>query len=489
MPRPHDPDQVRTALEETPTRALMAGEWIDTGAEHEVEDPASGRPFATVADANSDHYRAALDAAVDHQGAFGSLPPRERATILHRTYELMMRDQERLALLITLEMGKPLAESRAEVVYAAEFFRWFAEEAARIGGDYRPAPGGSGRVLVTRRPVGPSLLITPWNFPLAMGARKLAPAVAAGCTSVLKPAEATPLSSLAMAALLIEAGLPAGALSVLPTSAAGPSTAPVIADERLRKLSFTGSTAVGRQLLRAASENILRTSMELGGNAPFIVFADADLEAAVDGAMAAKIRNGGEACTAANRFLVQRSIAEEFTSRLAERMSELRLGHGTAPEVDLGPLITSEARNRVRGRVDDAVSAGAELVTGGTVPDHEGWFMDPTVVVGAPRSGDLMNEEIFGPVATIVTFEDEDEAVASANDTPAGLVAYAYTSDLNRALRLPETLEVGMVGINRGVISEPSAPFGGRKASGLGREGGSTGIDEYLETVYVALPG
>ncbi|MEO6988326.1 MAG: NAD-dependent succinate-semialdehyde dehydrogenase [Aquihabitans sp.] len=489
MPRPHDPDLVRAALDDSPTQAFLAGQWVDTGRELDVEDPATGTTLVSVADATPAHFVEALDAAAHHQRGFAAVPARERAEILRRTYELMTAEADRLALLMTLEMGKPLAESRGEVAYAAEFFRWFSEEACRIPGDYRPSPAGGGRILVARKPVGPCLLITPWNFPSAMGARKIAPAIAAGCTTILKPAGSTPLSSLALAEILQRAGLPEGALSVLPTSQSGDSTEAVIYDPRLRKLSFTGSTGVGRTLLRQAAEGVLKVSMELGGNAPFLVFEDADLDAAVEGAMAAKMRNGGEACTSANRLFVHQSVADEFTSRLAERMAALRLGHGTVPDVDLGPMIDETARDRILARVTEARDAGAEVVTGGTAPDHDGWFVEPTVVVGAAPDSKLSTEEIFGPVANVSTFADEDEAVAQANDTIFGLISYAFTTDLARALRLGDRLEAGMVGINRGVISDPAAPFGGVKASGLGREGGRNGIDEYLETTYLGLPG
>ncbi len=488
MPLPHDPDLVRVALDDSPTQAFLAGQWVDTGRQLGVEDPASGTTLVAVADATPAHFVEALDGAAHHQADFATVPSRERAEVLRRTYELMTDEADRLALLMTLEMGKPLAESRSEVAYAAEFFRWYSEEACRIPGDYRPAPAGGGRILVARKPVGPCLLITPWNFPLAMGARKVAPAIAAGCTAILKPASSTPLSSLALAGILERAGLTEGALSVLPTSQSGDTTEAIIDDPRLRKLSFTGSTEVGRTLMRQAAEGVLKVSMELGGNAPFLVFDDADLDAAVDGAMAAKMRNGGEACTSANRLFVQDSVADEFTALLAERMAALKLGHGTAPDVDLGPMIDEKARDRILERVSEARDAGADVVTGGSAPDHDGWFVQPTVVVGAPADSKLSTEEVFGPVASVSAFTDEDDAVAKANDTIFGLISYAFTTDLARALRLGDRLEAGMVGINRGVISDPAAPFGGVKASGLGREGGRTGIDEYLETTYIALP-
>lgn len=488
MPTPHDPGAVADAIAATPTRAFLAGTWTDTAAELVVDDPATGSPLAAVSDTDAGHFAAALDAAVAAQPTIGSLAPRDRAEVLRRTYELMKRDRDRLALLITLEMGKPLTEAGGEVDYAAEFFRWFSEEAARLDGGYRTNPAGTGRIVETRRPVGPSLLITPWNFPLAMGARKIAPAFASGSTAILKPAELTPLSSLAIAELMREAGLPDGALSVLPTSEPGPATEALLADHRLRKLSFTGSTAVGKHLLSLAADNVLRTSMELGGNAPFLVFDDADLDAALDGAFAAKLRNGGEACTSANRFLVHQSVVDQFTERFAARLAGLRLGHGTVPDVDLGPLIDHSAQKRIGERVGEAREAGASVVTGGSAVDGEGWFFEPTVLTGVADDSALVTDEIFGPVAPIRSFSDEDEAIAVANDTPYGLVSYAYTRDLARSLRLGERLEAGMIGLNRGVVSDPAAPFGGVKHSGLGREGGGLGIDEYLEPTYLALP-
>jgi succinate-semialdehyde dehydrogenase/glutarate-semialdehyde dehydrogenase len=388
---------------------------------------------------------------------------------------------------MTLEMGKPLAESQGEVAYAAEFFRWFAEEAVRIDGQYAVAPNGASRFLVMRQPVGVCLLVTPWNFPMAMGTRKIGPAVAAGCTMVIKPAQQTPLSMHALAAILAEAGLPDGVLNVVTTSSAGKVMEPLIRDGRARKLSFTGSTAVGRTLLEQAADKVLRTSMELGGNAPFVVFGDADLDAAVDGAMTAKMRNMGEACTAANRFLVHRSVADAFADRLAERMAALRVGRGTDDGVQVGPLVDATSREKVVELVDDAVGHGATVRVGGDAVDGPGWFYRPTVLTGVPLDARLTKEEIFGPVAPISVFDTDDEAVAAANDTEFGLVSYLYTENLARALRISEALESGMVGLNTGLVSNPAAPFGGIKQSGLGREGGSVGIDEYLETKYVAL--
>ncbi|MBA2472610.1 MAG: NAD-dependent succinate-semialdehyde dehydrogenase, partial [Pseudonocardiales bacterium] len=407
--------------------------------------------------------------------------------ILRRAYELMMHRQEDLALLMTLEMGKPVAESRAEIAYAAEFFRWFAEEAVRIDGGFATAPNGVGRMLVMRQPVGPSLLITPWNFPAAMGTRKIGPAVAAGCTMVVKPASLTPLSMLAIADILAECGLPDGVLNVVPTSRSGPLMEPLIRDGRARKLSFTGSTEVGRLLLEQCAEQIMRTSMELGGNAPFLVFADADLDAAVQGAMVAKMRNVGEACTAANRFYVHGDVAEEFSRRLAEQIGALRIGRGSEDGVEVGPLIEAKARAKVQHLVDDAVAGGARVLVGGEAVDGPGYFYRPTVLVDVPADAELSRTEIFGPVAPITSFTDEQQVLAAANDSPFGLVSYVYTSDLGRALRVCEQLEAGMVGLNQGLVSNPAAPFGGIKHSGLGREGGTVGIAEFLETKYVAV--
>jgi succinate-semialdehyde dehydrogenase/glutarate-semialdehyde dehydrogenase len=390
---------------------------------------------------------------------------------------------------MTLEMGKTVAESKAEITYAAEFFRWFAEEAVRIGGGYAVSVNGQGRTLVMRQPVGPCLLITPWNFPAAMGTRKIGPAVAAGCTMVMKPAQQTPLSMLALAGILIEAGLPDGVLNVITTRSTGKVMEPLIRDGRARKLSFTGSTAVGRMLIEQSAEQVLRTSMELGGNAPFLVFADADLDAAVDGAMIAKMRNMGEACTAANRFYVHRDVVQEFSRRLAERMDALRIGRGTEDGVDVGPLIDGDQRGKVQELVGDAVDKGARVLVGGESVEGAGYFYRPTVLTDVPIEARLQREEIFGPVAPITPFSDDDEALAAANDTEFGLVSYVYTANLNRALRVSERLEAGMIGLNQGMVSNPAAPFGGIKHSGLGREGGSLGIDEYLETKYVAIGG
>jgi len=476
-------------IESLRTGLFIDGSWRDAsdGATFEVEDPATGDVLTTVANATPEDGMAALAAATEAQRSWGTTAPRERAEILRRAFETVTARADDFALLMTLEMGKPLAEAHGEVTYGAEFLRWFSEEAARISGRYATAPDGKARLMVHKRPVGPSLFITPWNFPLAMATRKIAPAIAAGCTMVVKPATLTPLTTLLFASVLEEVGLPAGVLNVIPTSNAGAVTGPIIKDPRLRKLSFTGSTEVGRSLLKDSADQILRTSMELGGNAPFLVFEDADLDAAVEGAMLAKLRNMGEACTAANRFIVHESVAEEFGKRLAERMAGLPLKRGTEEDAKIGPLIDEKSRQKVQELVDDAVSRGAEVRTGGKPKEGEGYFYPPTVLSGVGPDARIMAEEVFGPVAPIVTFGDEGEAVALANDTEFGLVAYAYTRDVGRSLRLADTIESGMLGLNVGIVSNPAAPFGGVKQSGLGREGGFEGIEEFLETKYVGL--
>jgi len=468
---------------------FIAGKWrpADSGATFDVTDPATGATLCAIADASPDDGRAALDAAVAAQAGWAATPPRDRSEILRRAYELLTERTDDLALLMTLEMGKPIAESRGEIAYAADFFRWFAEEAVRIDGGYAVAPNGRSRLLVMRQPVGPCLLITPWNFPMAMGTRKIGPAIAAGCTMVIKPAAQTPLSMLALAEILTEAGLPDGVLNVITTTHSGAVMAPLIADPRARKLSFTGSTEVGRKLIAQAAESVLRVSMELGGNAPFLVFADADLDAAVDGAMQAKLRNIGEACTAANRFHVQREIADEFARRLVARMTDLRIGPGYEDGVQIGPLIDDDAVTKVTRLVDDAKARGAKLLLGGAAVEGTGHFFRPTVLADVPADAELRREEIFGPVAPIFVFDTEDEAVAAANDTEYGLVSYVFTRDVNRALRVAERLESGMVGLNQGIVSNAAAPFGGVKQSGVGREGGRVGIDEYLEVKYVSI--
>ncbi|MBE1501231.1 succinate-semialdehyde dehydrogenase/glutarate-semialdehyde dehydrogenase [Amycolatopsis lexingtonensis] len=468
---------------------FIGGKWVaaESGKTFPVVDPATGKELCQVADASPADGLAALDAAVAAQSDFAKMAPRERGEILRRAYELLMKRQEELALLMTLEMGKPLAESKGEIAYAAEFFRWFAEEAVRIDGGFATAPNGVGRFLITKQPVGPTLLITPWNFPMAMGTRKIGPAIAAGCTSVIKPAAQTPLSMLALAGILAEAGLPEGVLNVITTSDSGGVMEPLIRDGRARKLSFTGSTGVGRKLLEQCADKILRTSMELGGNAPFLVFDDADMDAAIDGAMQAKMRNIGEACTAANRFYVQRGVVEEFSRRLTERMQALPMGRGTEKDVVVGPLIDDKAVDKVTELVKDATDRGARVLTGGAGVDGPGHFYQATVLTDVPQDARLTHEEIFGPVAPITPFDTEEEAVAKANDTEFGLVSYVFTSDLKRALRVSEALEAGMIGLNQGIVSNPAAPFGGIKASGLGREGGTVGIEEFLETKYIAV--
>jgi succinate-semialdehyde dehydrogenase/glutarate-semialdehyde dehydrogenase len=479
----------RDVIAAVPKQLLIGGVWrpARSGKTVPVEDPSTGKVLTEVADAGGVDALEALTAAAEAQPAWAATPSRQRGEILRRAFEALMDKADDLALLMTLEMGKPIAEAKGEIAYAAEFFRWFSEEAVRIKGDYRPAPAGGSRMITTRQPVGPVLLITPWNFPMAMATRKIGPAVAAGCTMVLKPATLTPLSALALGQVMIDVGLPAGVLNIVTTTDAGATTAPLIADPRLRKLSFTGSTAVGKALMKLSSDQVLRVSMELGGNAPFVVFDDADLDAAVDGAMLAKLRNGGEACTAANRFYVQRGVAGDFATRLAGRMSALKVGRGTDDGVDIGPLIDDRQRSTVAELVDDAVGRGAEVLVGGHAVDGPGYFYPPTVLASVPDDARLLREEIFGPVAPVVAFDTEEEAVAAANATEYGLVSYVYTRDLDRAIRMAEGLESGMVGVNQGVVSNPAAPFGGVKQSGYGREGGYEGIDEYLEAKYIAI--
>ncbi len=440
-----------------------------------------------VADGQAEDAMAALGAAADKQAEWAQCPPRERGEILRRAYEAIVAKTDELALLMTLEMGKSLAESRAEIAYAAEFFRWFSEEAVRIHGRYMVNTTGKGRILTMRQPVGPCVFVTPWNFPTAMGTRKIAPAIAAGCTMVVKPAQQTPLSMLALAKILEEAGLPGGVLNVITAKHSGEVIEPLLKDSRTRKLSFTGSTEVGRRLIEQSAEQVLRVSMELGGNAPFLVFADADLDAAVEGALLAKMRNVGEACTAANRFHVHESVAEEFARRMAERMGAMKIGRGTEPDVDVGPLIDGDQRDKVAELVDDAVQRGAQVLLGGKRGQGEGYFYEPTVLAEVPDDARLLSEEIFGPVAPVAVFSTDEQALEAANRTEFGLVAYVYTRDLDRAFRVCEGIETGMVGLNQGVVSNPAAPFGGVKQSGFGREGGFEGISEYLETKYVAM--
>ena len=476
-------------LPEVPRRLLIGGEWVDAtgGATFDVHNPADGSVLASIADATPADGVRALDAAVAAQHDWAATAPRDRAELLRRAFEMLVARTEDFARLMTLEMGKPLAEARGEVTYGAEFFRWFSEETARVHGRYATAPSGPTRLVTMKMPVGPTLMITPWNFPLAMGTRKIGPAVAAGCTMVVKPAHETPLTMLALADLLVEAGVPAGVLNVVTTSGSRALSEPLIRDRRLRKLTFTGSTAVGRTLVEQSAEQLLRLSMELGGNAPFIVFEDADLDAAVEGAMQAKMRNIGEACTAANRFLVHESVAGEFSRRLAARMGDLVVGDGLRDGVQVGPLISRKARAGVDELVQDALAGGARALTGGSVPDGPGNFYPPTVLVDVPATSRIGAEEIFGPVAPVSSFRTEAEAVARANDTDYGLAAYVFTRDNSRVIRVSEALEFGMVGINTGIVSNPAAPFGGVKHSGFGREGGFEGIEEYLETKYVGV--
>ncbi len=475
-------------VEEVPKQLYIGGEWRD-GAKGtlSVEDPSTGESLCEVADASTDDAKAALTAAVDAGPEWFDHAPRERGEILRRAFEAIVARTDELALLMTLEMGKPLAESKAEIAYGAEFLRWFSEQAVRIDGRYATAPNGQGRLLTMKQPVGACLLITPWNFPLAMGTRKIGPAIAAGCTMVVKPAQQTPLSMLMLVKILEEVGLPGGVVNLVTASSSSETMAPLISDPRLRKLSFTGSTEIGRKLMEQASENLLRLSMELGGNAPFIVFEDADIDAAVQGALIAKMRNIGEACTSANRFHIAEKVADQFAEKLAEKMGAMKVGRGTEEGVQVGPLIDDGQRGKVAELVEDAIGRGAKAVVGGHARDGAGYFYDPTVLTDVPDDAKLLKEEIFGPVAPVKGFTDEDEAVAAANDTEYGLVAYVYTNNLKRALRVVERLETGMVGLNQGMVSNPAAPFGGIKQSGFGREGGPEGIEEYLETKYVAV--
>ncbi|MDR6199155.1 succinate-semialdehyde dehydrogenase/glutarate-semialdehyde dehydrogenase [Microbacterium sp. SORGH_AS428] len=485
-----------TALTETDLLArvrsqlFIGGQWRDASDAQtlDVRDPATNAVVKTIASATVADGAAALDAAVDAFESWSRTPARERAELLRRAFDLLQERKEEFALLMTIEMGKPLAEARGEVVYGGEFLRWFSEEAAHVQGRYGANPEGTGRMIVSQHPVGPCYLITPWNFPLAMATRKIAPALAAGCTVVIKPAELTPLTTLYFAQLLQDAGLPDGVVNVITTSHSGAVSEPIIRDPRLRKLSFTGSTPVGVKLLEQAAGGVLRTSMELGGNAPFLVFDDADLDKAVEGALLAKFRNIGQACTAANRFLVHRSVAEEFTRRVTERVQAMRVGRGTEEGVAIGPLIDDRAVAKAEALVSDAVSRGASVRTGGAAIPREGTFFEPTVVSDVAAGSDILREEIFGPVLAIVPFDDEDEAVALANATEYGLVSYVFTENLARGQRMIERLETGMMGLNVGVVSNAAGPFGGWKSSGLGREGGAEGIHEYLQTKYTLTP-
>ena len=477
-------------LAHVPDGLFIGGQWraAEGGATLPVFDPATGERLLTIADASVADGAAAMDAAVEAFPSWAQTPARERAELLRRAFDLLQERKEDIALLMTLERGKPLAEARGEVAYGGEFLRWFSEEAVRASGRYGANPEGTGRMIVTQHPVGPCYLITPWNFPLAMATRKIAPALAAGCTVVVKPAELTPLTTLFFVKLLQDAGLPDGVVNVITTSSSGAVSEPIIRDPRLRKLSFTGSTPVGQKLLEQAAQGVLRTSMELGGNAPFVVFDDADLDKAVDGAMLAKFRNIGQACTAANRFIVHRSVADEFARRVTERVQGMRIGRGTEEGVAIGPLIDDRAVEKARSLVADAVDRGAQVRTGGSPVTGPGTFFEPTVVTDVAAGSDILREEIFGPVLAIVPFDDEDDAVRLANDTEYGLVSYVFTENLARGQRMIERLETGMMGLNVGVVSNAAAPFGGWKMSGLGREGGAEGIHEYLQTKYTLTP-
>jgi len=480
----------REAVAGVSTGVFIDGSWTEaaSGRRFDVVDPATEEVVATVADGGPEDAVRAIEAAGRAQKDWARTAPRERGEILRRSHDLIMARRDELALVMSTEMGKPLAEARGEVAYAAEFFRWFSEEAVRIGGDMTLSGDGRTRILVSKDPVVPCVLVTPWNFPWAMGTRKIGPAVAAGCTMVFKPANLTPLSSLALVDVLVEAGLPAGVLNVVCTSRASSVVGPWMSSGIARKISFTGSTEVGVRLLEQAAQHVMRSSMELGGNAPFIVFEDADLDVAVEAAMTAKMRNMGEACTAANRLFVHRSVAGEFSARLAERMGSLTVGHGVAEGTQVGPLVEEKALAKVEELVDDALARGASVLCGGRRAGGRGWFYAPTVLSGVSPEAALMSQEIFGPVAPVVAFDSEEQVLGWANDTPWGLVGYLFTRDVDRSFRVSEALEVGMVGINTGLVSNPAAPFGGVKASGLGREGGRTGIEEFLETKYTAVP-
>jgi succinate-semialdehyde dehydrogenase/glutarate-semialdehyde dehydrogenase len=479
----------KRVLDAAPKQLFIGGEWRDSssGTTLDIEDPSTESALCAVANGTPEDAKAALDAACDAQSDWAATPPRDRGEILRRTFELMNARADDLALLMTLEMGKPLAESKSEIVYAAEFLRWFAEQAVRIDGRYAVNPNGAGRLLTMKAPIGPCLLITPWNFPTAMGTRKIGPAVAAGCTMVVKPAQQTPLSMLALAELMTEAGLPAGVLNVVTTSKAADVTGPLFDDSRLRKMSFTGSTPIGKMLMEQAAKRLVKCSMELGGNAPFIVFDDADLDAAVEQAVIAKMRNGGESCVAANRFHVHASVADEFAARLTEKLAAMPVGRGTEDGVQVGPLIDGKQRDKVAELVEDAVGKGAKVLTGAEKVGDKGYFYAPTVLSGISSDAELLREEIFGPVAPVATFTTDEEAITAANATEFGLVAYVFTRDIKRAFKVSEALEVGMLGLNRGLVSNAAAPFGGVKESGFGREGGPEGIEEYVSTKYVAI--
>ncbi|MDQ1605477.1 MAG: succinate-semialdehyde dehydrogenase / glutarate-semialdehyde dehydrogenase [Actinomycetota bacterium] len=476
-------------LSKVPTDLFIGGTWraASEGGRFDVTDPATGEVIAQVADGSAEDGLAAVTAAAEAGPAWATTPPRQRAEILRKAWQLMTDRADEIATLISLENGKALVDAKGEATYAAEFFRWYAEETVRMDGMVTTAPSGANRILVVHQPVGVCVLVTPWNFPAAMATRKMGPALGAGCTLVLKPASDTPLTALLMAQILDDAGVPPGVINVVPARRSGEVVAAMVNDDRVRKLSFTGSTEVGRTLLKLAADSIVNTSMELGGNAPFLVFADADIDAAIEGAMIAKMRNGGEACTAANRFYVEESVAEEFARKLSDKMGAMKVGPGTADGTQVGPLVNEAAVRKCDELVTGALAAGARALIGGKVPERTGWYYDPTVLVDVPADAEILKEEIFGPVAPIVTFTSEDEAVRFANDTEFGLVAYLYTGDLARGLRVSEALESGMVGLNRGLVSDPAAPFGGVKQSGIGREGGHEGLLDYTESKYIAV--
>ena len=485
----HDRMTARTLVASVPTQLYIDGTWCDAsgGARFAVLDPSDASVLGEVADATVDDALRALAAADSAQQVWGATSARVRADILRRAFDRVTERADDFAALISLEMGKPLAEASGEVAYGAEFLRWFSEQAAHVAGSYAPAPAGGYRVITTKVPVGPALLITPWNFPLAMATRKIGAALAAGCTCIVKPAAQTPLTLALLTGVMDEIGVPAGVLNFVPTIDAAAQSSALMADERLRKVSFTGSTPVGSTLLHQAADRVLRSSMELGGNGPFVVFDDADLDSAIDGAVLAKMRNAGESCVAANRFIIHRDIADEFSCRLTERFDALVTGDAFAVDSTVGPLIDERQLTKVGELVDDAVARGARVLTGGKPSGGPGFFYQPTVLVDVPESARLRSEEIFGPVAAIYEFTTEEQALAMANDTEYGLVGYLYTRDVSRAVRFAERMETGMVGLNRGLVSDPAGSFGGVKASGMGREGGATGIEEYLETKYIAM--
>jgi succinate-semialdehyde dehydrogenase / glutarate-semialdehyde dehydrogenase len=482
-------DLAATTGIDVPTGLFIGGQWTKgrDGGLIGVTDPATEETIAEVADGTVEDALDAVGAAYAALPGWAATPPRERAECLRRAWALMMDRSEAIARLMVLENGKALPDARGEAIYAAEFFRWYAEEAVRLEGSLMTAPSGANRILVERQPVGVSVLFTPWNFPAAMATRKIGPALAAGCTVLLKPARETPLTALAVAEILREAGVPDGVVNVVTTSSSGRFSTAVLADPRVRKLSFTGSTEVGRVLLKTAADTVTNCSMELGGNAPFLIFEDADIDAALDGAFIAKMRNGGEACTAANRFYVHEAVADEFTTAFAARLGALKVGPGLDAGTELGPLVNEDTRSKVASLVDEATAGGGRVVTGGAIPDRRGYFYAPTVLDRVPPGAGILDQEIFGPVAPIVRFSDDSDAISWANDTEYGLVSYVYTRDLRRGLRVAEALEAGMIGINRGVVSDPAAPFGGVKQSGLGREGGHDGLLEFTETKYIAV--